>query len=41
MTVKGIGKYGFGATEDRALCVWFEKTTHKGEVFALATLTKG
>lgn len=40
MTIKGIGKYGFAATEDTALCVWFEKTTKKEETFELATLEK-
>lgn len=41
MTIKGIGKYGLGAKEDSALCVWFEKNTHKEALFDLATLTKG
>ncbi len=40
MTIKGIGKYGFAATEETALCVWFDKTTRKEETFELATLCK-
>jgi uncharacterized protein YodC (DUF2158 family) len=40
MTIKGIGKYGFAASEDNACCVWFEKTTRKEEIFELATITK-
>jgi uncharacterized protein YodC (DUF2158 family) len=40
MTIKGIGKYGMGTSEDNALCVWFEKTTKKEEIFELPTLTK-
>ena len=27
MTMKGIGQYAIGATEDNALCVWFDGKT--------------
>jgi uncharacterized protein YodC (DUF2158 family) len=40
MTIKGIGKYGMGASRDNALCVWFEGKTLKEAVFELTTLTK-
>jgi uncharacterized protein YodC (DUF2158 family) len=39
MTIKGIGKYGMGATKDSALCVWFEGKNLKEAVFEIATLT--
>lgn len=38
MTVEDIGKYGMGATTDRAKCVWFEGTKRKDDLFELATL---
>jgi uncharacterized protein YodC (DUF2158 family) len=38
MTIEDIGKYGMGATNDSAKCVWFEKTNRKEGVFALPLL---
>lgn len=38
MTIEDIGKYGPGATTDRAKCVWFEGMKRKDDLFELATL---
>jgi uncharacterized protein YodC (DUF2158 family) len=40
MTIEGIGKYGMGATTDRANCVWFEGTKRIEGLFELHTLQK-
>jgi uncharacterized protein YodC (DUF2158 family) len=40
MTVEEIGKYGMGATKDRAKCVWFENKKRMEAIFELHTLKK-
>jgi uncharacterized protein YodC (DUF2158 family) len=40
MTIEDIGKYGMGATKDRAKCVWFDGKKKYEEIFELATLEK-
>ena len=45
MTIEGINKYGMAATEETAMCVWFEankgQQVKKQDHFALHMLTKG
>jgi len=40
MTIEGIGKYGMGATRDRAKCLWFDGAKRFEDLFELTTLTK-
>ena len=40
MTIKGIGKYGLGATEDKVLCEWFDGPKRIEHVFEFHSLEK-
>ena len=38
MTVAGIGKYGMGASDEKAKCTWFDKNEYREKDFHLHLL---